>query len=329
MDLAIPVAEDSHAYLSGFEAMETDQHVNVVITKYLTKALNKLTLPISEECGDAAQAILTDSPASTAYTALAFGVGDKLRLYPRAQTTGKALMFDDAFEWFEKEYNGPHDAALKQVTLSLVAIHTTNDLLVQTLTDISLHPELVDALREEVIRVFSTEGLKKTSLNNLKLMDSVLKESQRLKPSLLSSFRRQAVADIPLSNGYVIKKGTKVVVDNSHMWQSTCYERPNEYDGYRFLKKRDTPGEDKNIHLVSTSNEHLGFGHGLHACPGRFFAANEIKIALSHLLLKYDWKLPDGFKPRPVAHGMSFFTDPLTSFLIKRRVEELDFKSLL
>lgn len=43
--------------------------------------------------------------------------------------------------------------------------------------------------------------------------------------------------------------------------------------------------------LVTTSPDHLALGHGEHACPGRFFAAIEIKILLCHLLLKYEWEL--------------------------------------
>lgn len=39
-------------------------------------------------------------------------------------------------------------------------------------------------MREEIIRVITEHGWRKTSLYNLKLMDSVLKESQRLKPVL-------------------------------------------------------------------------------------------------------------------------------------------------
>lgn len=66
-----------------------------------------------------------------------------------------------------------------------MAIRTPTDLLHQTMTDIALQPELFEPLREEVIRVLGSHGLKKTSFYNLKLMDSVLKESQRLKPSLL------------------------------------------------------------------------------------------------------------------------------------------------
>lgn len=98
---------------------------------------------------------------------------------------GKPLMFDDSIEWFNRELGPNHDAALKQVTLSIVAIHTTSDLLLQAMSDLAQNPKVLQAVREEVIRVLSTEGLSKISLHSLKLMDSALKESQRLRPTLL------------------------------------------------------------------------------------------------------------------------------------------------
>ena len=36
------------------------------------------------------------------------------------------------------------------------------------------------------------------------------------------------------------------------------------------------------------------FGLGKHACPGRFFASNEIKVLLCRIILDYDMKLLDG-----------------------------------
>jgi cytochrome P450 len=49
---------------------------------------------------------------------------------------------------------------------------------------------------------------------------------------------------------------------------------------------------------VSTSADYLSFGHGRHACPGRFFAANELKLLLAYMVLNYDIepleKRPDG-----------------------------------
>ena len=45
---------------------------------------------------------------------------------------------------------------------------------------------------------------------------------------------------------------------------------------------------------ISNSLDSLEFGHGSHACPGRFFATNVIKSILIPLLLDYDLRIPDG-----------------------------------
>lgn len=144
----------------------------------------------------------------------------------------------------------------------------------------------------------------------------------------LGVFRRLALEDITLPNGEILKKGTKIVCDSTHQWNTDYYEDAMNFDGYRFFRMRQTPGMDKHAHLVSTSFDHLGFGHGLHSCPGRFFAANEIKIALCHLLLKYDWKLPDGAVPKSSAFGMMLAADGQTKLQIRRRKEELDIDAL-
>lgn len=92
--------------------------------------------------------------------------------------------FNDAIDWFEEFFDGsPYDPVGLQINLSVGAIHTTTDLLYWTMICIADHPEYFDLLREEIIRVLSSEGWRKTSLYNLKLLDSVIKESQRLKPT--------------------------------------------------------------------------------------------------------------------------------------------------
>ena len=62
---------------------------------------------------------------------------------------------------------------------------------------------------------------------------------------------------------------------------------------------RDQPGNDKKLQSVTTSPYQLNFGHGPHACPGRFFAVYQIKVILAHLLRYYDMRLPsvDGKPP--------------------------------
>ncbi|KAK1580740.1 cytochrome P450 [Colletotrichum navitas] len=403
LDFAESAADDTHSYIPGFDPFHANLAMPSIITKYLTKALTKLTKPISEEATLVLRHVFTDSTdwrqitprndiirivsrlssrvfmgeeicrdeewvrVSGHYSSTAFMVGWGVGQWPRwarpivhwflpscwyvrrllaecrstlkphlerrnarkaaAQARGETgPVFDDSFEWFEKELTTNYDPVREQITLSLVAIHTTSDLLEQTMLDLASHPELFHPLREELVRVLSAEGLKTTAFHNLKLMDSVIKESQRMKPVLLATWRRLVKKDIELSTGFVLRKGQKIISTNTHMWDSQYYENPLEYDGYRFLKMRGTD-EGKLAYLVSTSAKHLGFGHGQHACPGRFFAANELKIALAHLLLKYDWKLPTGCKPQPMPYGMAL-PPPSALLLIRRRKEEIDLDSL-
>lgn len=105
-----------------------------------------------------------------------------------AAERGETLKFNDAIEWFEQMHQGMvFDEAMPQLILSVAAIHTTSDLLSQTITDLALHPEMLEPLREEIVSVLKQDGWAKTSLYKMKLLDSVIKESQRLKPIATST----------------------------------------------------------------------------------------------------------------------------------------------
>lgn len=98
-----------------------------------------------------------------------------------------APYYNDAMEWMEQTSRGrPYDPVAIQLTFSVVAIHTTSDMVTQAIYDLCGKEELVKELREEIISVLSEEGWKKTSLSKLHLMDSFLKESQRVKPINIS-----------------------------------------------------------------------------------------------------------------------------------------------
>ncbi|KAE8423996.1 cytochrome P450 [Aspergillus pseudocaelatus] len=232
--------------------------------------------------------------------------------------------YNDAMEWLEECAKGrSYEPAFGQIIFSVAAIHTTSDMLTQVLYDLCGRDELIRALREEVITVVQEEGWKKPTLYKLKLMDSVLKESQRLKPISIVSMRRVATADLKLSDGTYIPKDTFLSVSSERMWDSEIYPNPLEFDGYRFLKLREVPGHETSAQVVSPSPEHMGFGFGRHACPGRFFAINEVKIALCHILLKYEFKLADGSVPRARKNGLSLNSDPTMKLMIRRRQEEI------
>lgn len=89
-----------------------------------------------------------------------------------------------------------------------------------------------------------------------------------------------------LSDGTKLARNSIIAVASTRHWDAEYYPKPDKFDGARFLKLRAQPGKENSSQFVSTSPDHLGFGHGQHACPGRFFASNEIKIMMCHILLK-------------------------------------------
>lgn len=110
----------------------------------------------------------------------------KAAMEARGEKEGeKAVRYNDAIEWFEqmaRSRGTPYDPEVVQLFLSTVAIHTTSDLLTVVLVDLARNQEIIEPLREEITAVLRNGGWQKTSLTDMKLLDSVLKESLRLKP---------------------------------------------------------------------------------------------------------------------------------------------------
>ncbi|EOD48581.1 putative cytochrome p450 protein [Neofusicoccum parvum UCRNP2] len=135
---------------------------------------------------------------------------------------------------------------------------------------------------------------------------------------------RVALEAFNLPDGTRVPKGAMVGIPTWHMQDASNFEDPDKFDGERFLRMRQIPGLETRAQFVTTSADHLGFGHGKHACPGRFFASNELKIALCYLLMNYDWKFEEGEPKRISLLKSEFMPDPQQKILVRAREPELD-----
>ncbi|QDS69379.1 hypothetical protein FKW77_004479 [Venturia effusa] len=233
----------------------------------------------------------------------------------------------DALEWFyeiAKARGRDYDIALGQLQLSFAAIHTTSITLGHVMFDLVSNPEYIPLLREEIISVFKETGWDKQLMTRLKLMDSCLKESQRITPIALVLLNRYTTESISLSDGTTLPKNAQFLVPTTHHLDPTLYPHPTKFNGHRYLSLREAPGEESKHQFVTTNAKQIGFGHGAHACPGRFFASNELKILLVHLLMKYDWKFGDGERPANVTHGAMVVPDPEAVIMRRSRVPEVE-----
>lgn len=222
--------------------------------------------------------------------------------------------------------------------LNMVAVHTTSMVMSNVLMDLytsSHKEEFVAGLREECERVLAEHGGKwtKDAVNKLYRIDSTLRESLRHQVLGEVNVRRMVISryiaarkgspanylldpkGISLSDGLHIPQGITVVapVHAIHTDES-IYQNATEWNAFRFSQ----PWEDHLARLTTGSaasrdriyqqsftafgEDYLSFGYGRHACPGRFFASQELKLMLAHVVMNYDIKIEG---PRPANLSMN------------------------
>lgn len=119
------------------------------------------------------------------------------------------------------------------------------------------------------------------------------------------------------------------MVEDTGPRDPSIYPSPETFDMYRYYKWRQQPGEENKHQFVTTSPDNMGFGHGEHACPGRFFASNEIKILFCFLLIRYDFRYVPGEKmPALIPFEVLLNVDGNARVQVRRReAEEIDLVS--
>ncbi|OMP81510.1 Ent-kaurene oxidase [Diplodia seriata] len=164
-------------------------------------------------------------------------------------------------------------------------------------------PEALFILRNEASTVLGEHGgtWTRPSLLQLVRADSFLKETMRLDIFAGRGLLHEVVAEGGVAlpgEGAVVPKGAWVGVAASEMQKDEDVYGPGagEFEGWRFVvgeaknaeEKDDMGGAGKGRSMSTTSDMFLAFSRGRHTCPGRFFAANVMKLVLAHVAMEYD-----------------------------------------
>ncbi|KAH8756462.1 cytochrome P450 [Hyaloscypha finlandica] len=227
----------------------------------------------------------------------------------------------------------PRTLAGRVLLLNLVSIHTSSLTVTNLVLDlISSKAETLDELRNEITSVLAeTQGVwTKTAMYKMEKLDSVFRESARLNTLTAVALRRVVVAKDGLTtpSGVHIPCGNFCAVPSlAVLTDAKKYSSPESFDPFRFvdLRREVNSGERLPDHVErsrmsfpATSNDYLAFGNGRQACPGRFFAAAELKLMLAYVLLHYDFEmLPK--RPSDTWVGILRIPSPSAKIRVKRR----------
>lgn len=209
----------------------------------------------------------------------------------------------------------PDMISRRLMPISFAAIHTTTLTLTNVLFDlIASDPsrQYLEGIREEATRVLAEEGGQwtKPALAKCHRSDSAVRESMRVSNFMTRGLLRKVMAKGGIENkagGWHAPKGTYIGTDvHSVQHDPLIYPNPDNYDAFRFSQPREEADAQKNstgvngmtdtvatlrlknTGIVTTSDIFLPFGHGRHACPGRFFVALELKMLLAYMTMNYE-----------------------------------------
>lgn len=172
------------------------------------------------------------------------------------------------------------DELIGQTTALFVAGHeTTASALTWTLFLLAQHPRVLHDLLDELRGKLNGSAPTLEQLNDLPLLDAVIKESMRLLPPGLW-FLRVAQQDTYFGP-YRIEEGTRV------LWTPVVTHRlPELYPDPAAFKP------ERWFSINPSPYEYLPFSAGPRRCLGATFATMELKLVLPLILQRYTMRLP-------------------------------------
>ncbi|KAK8030059.1 hypothetical protein PG993_011350 [Apiospora rasikravindrae] len=192
--------------------------------------------------------------------------------------------------------NRVYSLASRVLLLNFASIHTSSFAMTHVLFDLATNdPAYIEELRQEITTVLSeNDGVwDKRTLQKMFKLDSTMRESQRM-------------------NSIVTFATSRLVIDPKGITtpSGAIYPDPHTFKPFRFAEMRQRQQEGSGADdekggststattknyvqrarqaWATTSPDFVAFGHGRHACPGRFFAAAELKLMLAYIVLHYD-----------------------------------------
>ncbi|CAG8538088.1 7703_t:CDS:10 [Diversispora eburnea] len=199
--------------------------------------------------------------------------------------------------------------------LVVVSIHGTARHMSFALYDFAGRPELWDDIYEEQIRIDKecNGELSPQHINKMVKLDSFVRESLRTYDAVLTIIPHRCLESYTFKNGMTIPKGrtVRIYLMDIH-YDSTAYgPEPRSFFPYR--------GLENNFPASKTDKNYFVFGSGKRACPGRFFAVNEIKIGMHKLILNYHIKTPIGKIEKKIRSG-PFSLPPANGLIFENRI---------
>ncbi|KAL9111457.1 MAG: hypothetical protein Q9227_004135 [Pyrenula ochraceoflavens] len=240
--------------------------------------------------------------------------------------------YEDGVQWLLDAHTArnksltPDQLAQDLFVIMTASIHSTSGAGLAILFDMMEHPDTQSEIIQEILQTRSrVQGVwTRKSLADLKLLDSFMRESARVHAlTQYTAVQRIPTTSWTFQDGLEIPAGFTMAFPSYHRnFDPDVHPDPNTFDAQRHFRKRQQFTTHK-YHFASTAEDMLNWGSGRHACPGRFFAQETLKLLLIHLLTHYEFKHAPETKeeetPKYLPNNMFIVPDPALPILLTER----------
>ncbi|KAF4415566.1 hypothetical protein F53441_14621 [Fusarium austroafricanum] len=215
------------------------------------------------------------------------------------------MLINYALRERQHEVNDYESLVRRVVAQNFGSIHNTQLQVTNLICDVlgsDAEFNTIAVLRDEMDRILGPDDSitwTKSTIQAMTRADSVARETIRLGAfGSRGVFRKVMIDGFKTEDGHHIPKGSLIsFMGHPAQTDNELYEDGLKYDPFRFSRVRElAASRDENVPpvtFVTTSPEFLTFGHGKHACPGRFLIDFEMKMILAYMLRNYDIKFAD------------------------------------
>jgi len=182
------------------------------------------------------------------------------------------------------------------ISFLLAGMDTTGHLLTMVLYHLHEHPDYLEKLREEIDIHYKGKDKSEItvdSINKMEFMNVIIKETLRYSTPVNGIFPKESLQDHMIGN-FKVRKGDLIQVGIvMNHFNPKNHDNPEVFNPYRWLDPESKSRKADHFAFIP-------FSAGQRNCIGQHLSMIEMKIVLSEFLLKFDYKLADGYVHRMV-----------------------------
>ncbi len=194
----------------------------------------------------------------------------------------------------------------QMMTLLFAGHDTTATSLAFAFHNILRHPEVLERLREELVRVVGAGPLVPEHVGKLEYLDATVKETLRLNP-IISEVGRVLARPMRIG-GWDLPAGVVAApcIYLAHR-RPDVWPEPERFDPERFIGRRPSP------------YEFFPFGGGVRRCLGMAFALYEMKVVLAEVASRVELRLAAGYRMQRVRRSITLAPSKGMPVVVERR----------